>query len=189
MGDTTNDSSFPVLSAIGRSWWVLLLYGLAGIAFGAVAIARPLSAAAALAWVAGVIALAEGLISIVALFGKDVPVARGWLVLYAIVSLLFAWLALLNPLATAGTLTLLLAAWLIVAGIFRIVFAIRVRKAIKGEWLLILSGILGALLGVLFAMDPLAGMVITTIWVGVGALVYGVLQVVAAFKVRKLAHL
>ena len=74
-----------------------------------------------------------------------------------------------------------------IRGIFRIVFAIRVRKVIDGEWWLILSGALGILLGVLFAMNPLAGMVTTSLWIGVLALVYGAFQVFAAFKVRKLA--
>ena len=178
----------PLFSALGRSWWVLLLYGLAGIAFGAIAIARPVSAAAALATVAGIFALADAVVGLFALFQKDPPVSRGWLVLYVIVALIFAFLALTQPLATAGSLIFLLAAWLVVAGIFRIVYAIRVRKVIQGEWMLILAGVLGIVLGVMFAMDPLAGMVVTTLWIGVGALIYGVLQVFAAFKLRKLAN-
>ena len=53
---------------------------------------------------------------------------------------------MINPLATASVLVLFLAAWLLVAGIYRIVFAIRVRKQIQGEWLLILSGVLAVVL-------------------------------------------
>ena len=34
---------------------------------------------------------------------------------------------------------------------------------------------------------PLAGLIVGVIWIGVGALVYGLLQIFAAFKVRKLA--
>lgn len=47
----------PVLSLIGRSWWVLLLYGIVAVVFGLIAIARPLAAATALAWAIGVMAL------------------------------------------------------------------------------------------------------------------------------------
>ena len=86
----------------------------------------------------------------------------------------------------AGGLVLVLAAWLIVGGIFRIVFAIRVRKRARHEWLLILSGLLAVLMGVLFALYPLSGLVVTTLWIGASALIYGVLQVVAAFRLRRL---
>lgn len=188
MNTAAHSSASPLLAAIGRSWWVLLLYGLAGIAFGAIAIAQPVAAALALAWVAGVIAAVEGIVSVLALFSKDVPVSKGWLALYAIVSLAFAFVAITNPLATAGAMAVLIGIWMIVAGIFRIVFAIRVRKAIRGEWLLVLSGVLGIVLGVLFLMHPLGGVLVTTLWIGIGALVYGVLQVFAAFKLRKLAN-
>ncbi len=47
-------------------------------------------------------------------------------------SLGFGILAVINPLATASVLVFL-AAWLLVAGIYRIVLAIRVRKQIQGS--------------------------------------------------------
>ena len=67
----------------------------------------------------------------------------------------------------AISLLLVLGIWLIVAGIYRIVFAIQVRKVINDEWLLILGGALGILLGVLFLAEPLAGMVTTALWIGI----------------------
>ena len=188
MSASADTSATPFLSAIGRSWWVLLLFGLAAIVFGALAIGRPVAAAVALAWTAGIMALVEGLISLFALFDKDSGISKGWLAFYALASLLFAYMAITNPASMAGAMVLVLAAWLIVAGIFRIVFAIRVRKVITGEWLLIVSGLLAILLGVMFAANPLAGMVTTSLWIGVCALVYGGFQVFAAFKLRKLAQ-
>lgn len=38
----------------------------------------------------------------------------------------------------------------------------------------------------LFALNPLAGIAVTTLWVGVCALIYGAIQVFVAFEVRKL---
>lgn len=176
----------PVVSLLARSWWVLLLYGLVALVFGAVAILQPLAAATALAWAIGVMAVVEGVISLVALFGGNSGVSRGWLAVYALASLVFGVLAVINPLATASVLVLLLAAWLIVAGIHRIVFAVRVRRHIQGEWLLILSGVLAIVLGALLVANPLAGVAVTTLWIGIGSLIYGVLQVVVAFRLRRL---
>lgn len=181
-----NSPLSPLLSAVGRSWWILLLYGLVALGFGIVAIGWPLSAAMALAWTLGVMAIVEGVISLFALVSGGSGASRSWLALYAIASLGFGILAVINPLATASVLVLFLAAWLLVAGIYRIVFAIRVRKHIQGEWLLILSGVLAVVLGLLFAANPYAGVAVTTLWIGIGSLLYGLLQVLVAFKLRKL---
>ncbi|KRG37770.1 hypothetical protein ARC20_16220 [Stenotrophomonas panacihumi] len=175
-----------ILSSLGRSWWVLLLYGLLGVLFGLIAVTRPVAAAAALAWALGVMALAEGLVSLLALFDKQVAISKGWLAVYAVVSIVFGLLTVFNPVATASILLLFLAAWLIVAGVYRIVFAIRVRKEIEGEWLIALSGLLAIALGVLYVLNPVGGLAVTTIWIGAAAIVYGVLQIIAAFKVRRL---
>lgn len=181
-----NSPLSPLLSAVGRSWWILLLYGLVALGFGIIAIGWPMSAAIALAWTLGVMAIVEGVISLLALITGGSGASRGWLLLYVIASLGFGVLAVINPLATASVLVLFLAAWLLVAGIYRIVFAIRVRTQIQGEWLLILSGVLAIVLGLLFAANPYAGVAVTTLWIGVGSLLYGVLQVLVAFKLKKL---
>ncbi|HED4876105.1 HdeD family acid-resistance protein [Stenotrophomonas sp. YIM B13575] len=181
-----NSPLSPLLSAVGRSWWILLLYGLVALGFGIIAIGWPMSAAIALAWTLGVMAIVEGVISLLALITGASGASRGWLLLYVVASLGFGVLAVINPLATASVLVLFLAAWLLVAGIYRIVFALRVRRQIQGEWLLILSGVLAIVLGLLFAANPYAGVAVTTLWIGIGSLLYGVLQVLVAFKLRKL---
>lgn len=175
-----------LLAGIGRSWWVLVLYGVIAILFGLSALFWPAATIPALAWAIGIMAIAEGVASVFALFDKTVPVSRGWLGLYAVVSIAFGLVAVFFPLATAGVLLLFLAAWLIVAGIYRIAFAIRLRKVLQNEWLLILSGVLAIILGALFVGYPGAGLLTAIWWIGLMALVYGVLQVWVGWRVRKL---
>lgn len=173
--------------ALGRAWWVLLLFGVVSAVFGIMAVARPVAMATAMTWVFGIYALAEALIGIFGLFGKNNGIARGWLLLYILVSAAFGILAIMDPVSMAGSIIFVLSIWLVIAGIFRIVWAIRIRKAISNEWLLILSGLLMVVLGVLMVMHPLAGIAVTTIWVGAVSLVYGLFQIIASFKLRKLA--
>ena len=116
-----------------------------------------------------------------------VAISRGWLVLYALTSIVFGLLAIWHPLAVVGVLLLFLAAWLIVAGVYRIVFALRVRKEIQGEWMIALSGVLAIVLGLLFAAYPAAGVLTIAIWIGVAALLYGILQLVAGIRLRRAA--
>jgi len=54
---------------------------------------------------------------------------------------------------------------------------------------MMLSGLLAVVLGVLFALNPLSGLMVTSLWIGAMALVYGVLQVVAAFRLRRLGRM
>ncbi|AKC86812.1 HdeD family acid-resistance protein [Pseudoxanthomonas suwonensis] len=170
---------------VRRSWWVSVVFGLIGIAFGLLTLAKPFQALVAMAWAFGILALADGIASLLALFDKRVAIPKSWLLLYAVASIAFGVIAVANPKATAGILFLLLSFWLIVAGVFRIVFAIRVRKEIVGEWLIALSGVLAIVLGVLFLRNPAIGLLTTAIWIGAGALAYGVLQVFAGFRFRK----
>jgi uncharacterized membrane protein HdeD (DUF308 family) len=186
MRNTATPTATLALAQLGRSWWILLVYGVFAILFGIFALTRPIAAAAALAWALGILALAEGAISLFALFDRQAVVSKGWLALYSVASIVFGLLAVANPLAAAQALLLFLAAWLIVGGAYRIAFAIRVRKEIRGEWLIALSGVLAIVLGVMFVSNPLSGLVVTKLWLGAFALVYGILQVVAAFRVRRL---
>ena len=171
---------------VRRSWWVSVLFGLIGIAFGLMTIAKPFQALVAMAWAFGILALADGIASLLALFDKRVAIPKPWLLAYAIASIAFGVIAVANPKLTAGVMFLMLSFWLIVAGVFRIVFAIRVRKEIVGEWLIALSGVLVILLGVLFLRNPAVGLFTAAIWIGAAALVYGVMQVVAGFRMRTL---
>ncbi len=176
-----NSTEAPTVS---RSWWVVVFFGIVSVLFGLYLLYQPVRATAALAWAFGVLALAEGLGSLFAVFDRRVKLPKAWLLLYGVSSIVFGVVAVSNPLAVAGILLLFLASWLIVAGVFRILFAIKVRKEIEGEWLIALSGVLAIALGVMFLANPARAMVAAAIWIGVASLFYGALQIGAGFRLR-----
>jgi uncharacterized membrane protein HdeD (DUF308 family) len=88
------------------------------------------------------------------------------------------------PAMTAVALVFVIGAWAVVTGIFQIVAAVRLRKYIAGEWLLILGGIASVLFGVLITIAPLAGALVIALWVGAYTLVFGVLLIALAFRLR-----
>ena len=100
------------------------------------------------------------------------------------VSIGFGLAAVVWPMEMATAMLWLIALWLVVAGIARIVFAIQVRKLINGEWLLALSGALALALGILFLVRPEIGLLAVMVWIAIGALLYGVLQVAVALRLR-----
>lgn len=74
----------------------------------------------------------------------------------------------------------------IIAGIYRILLEIRIRKEVKGEWMIALSGVLAIVLGGLFFARPGAGLLTLVIWIAALALLYGALQVFVGLKLRGL---
>ena len=66
--------------------------------------------------------------------------------------LTFAW-----PAITTIVLLYVIACWAIFTGIFEIIAGIRLRKAIRNEWLLLVMGAFSLLFGVLIVFAPGVG--------------------------------
>lgn len=170
---------------VSRSWWLLLIYGLAAVAFGILTLIWPGRSLAAMVMAFGLLSMVDGVVSLFSIFRKDIALPNGLLLLYALVSIGFGLLALLQPVVVTGALLWLLAIWLIVAGVARIAFAIQIRKLVRGEWLLATSGAVAILLGVFFLARPDVGIMTVALWMAIGALVYGILQVVLAIRLKR----
>ncbi len=177
-----------VLSAsVSRSWWVFLLYGIAAVLFGLAVLFWPGKTLIVMVMAFGLMSLVDGVVSLFSLFRKDLALPKWLLVIYALLCIGFGLLALYNPLMVAQSLLWVLAFWLILTGIARIVFAIQIRKLVKGEWMLVLSGVLALALGVLFLAQPGIGLLTIAIWIAWGVLLYGILQIVVALRMRRLS--
>ena len=172
-----------------RNWWALGLRGLAAILFGLIALFTPGFMALWLALLFGAYALIDGVFAIIAGIRAAERHERWWpFALEGLASILVGVIALVMPVAAALALLYLVSAWAILTGVFRISAALRLRREIRGEWLLILNGALSVLLGILIVARPGAGL-ITLMWiVGVYAMVYGIVLVGLAFKLRGHQH-
>jgi uncharacterized membrane protein HdeD (DUF308 family) len=89
-----------------------------------------------------------------------------------------------SPDTTALVLLSFIAAWSIVTGMIEIATAVRLRKLIANEWLLIVSGVVSIIFGALLIAQPGAG-AISIVWLlGAYALLFGILTVMLALRVR-----
>jgi uncharacterized membrane protein HdeD (DUF308 family) len=166
-------------------WWALALRGTLAILFGLAALLRPGIALGALILLIGAYFLVDGVFAIVGVFrGTRSGTPRWLLLLEGVVSILAGLIAFVNPGITAIALLYLVAAWAVITGIAEIVTAIRLRQEIQGEWALIVGGILSVLFGVILAVLPGVG-ILSLIWlIGIYAVVFGVLMLIAGFRVR-----
>ncbi len=126
---------------------LLLLMGL--LAMGA-----PLIAGLSLAMIIGIMLLLGGLGQLVFAVKTD----RGFFsIIVALLTLLIGAYMLANLEATLGSLTIFLAIYLIVSGIFEIMMALQIRPHKGWGWALF-SGIISALLGfMIWSQYPLSG--------------------------------
>lgn len=169
-----------------HAWLLFALYGALAVAFGLFTLFRPDATAWALVFGFGVLALGDGVISLVSAFRRNVPLPAWLLGGYAVVSIGFGVLCLKDPHWVVTVLVWLLALWLLLAGVARVVFAVALGRLASGQWLLALSGGLAMVLGVLFLAKPDLGLAAFAAWIAAGALVYGALQIALALRMRRL---
>jgi uncharacterized membrane protein HdeD (DUF308 family) len=173
------------LPAESGHWWALALRGAIAILFGLAALLRPGIALQALILLFGAYVLVDGVFSVVGVFGGTRGGTPRWLLLVeGVASILAGLIAFVFPILTAVFLLYLIAAWAIVTGIAEIATAIRLRQEIRGEWALILGGIISVLFGLILAVLPAVG-ILSLIWlVGAYAVAFGVLLLITALQVR-----
>jgi uncharacterized membrane protein HdeD (DUF308 family) len=177
------------------NWGWTLARGILALILGVLAIIFPASALFAFTLVFAGFLLADGALSLASgIRGATRKEDRWWAyvlrgVAGMVVGILFVLMSFVMTVGYAVATLVLLAAWSIMAGIFEIAAAIRLRNEIEGEWLLGLSGALSILLGigvvVLFALYPLASILSVAWMIGVYAIAAALVLIVQAFRLRK----
>jgi uncharacterized membrane protein HdeD (DUF308 family) len=169
-----------------RHWWMLALRGGIAIAFGLLALLLP---GMTLLWLVALFAA-------YALFGGAVwtfgaihnrKVDDDWWVLLVagLAGIGAGLISLVHPALTAMVLILLIGANALVTGVLDIVLAVRLRRRIHGELLLILSGVTSIVFGAIVFLYPLGAGALALVWlVGMYAIATGLLLLALAVRVR-----
>jgi uncharacterized membrane protein HdeD (DUF308 family) len=174
-----------VVDTFRLNWWLLALRGLLAVLFGVLAFVWPGVTLITLVWLFGAFALLNGILSLVlaAKAPKGFPKV-GSLILGGLLGILAGLLAFVMPGITALGLLILIAAWAIMTGVMDLVAAVRLRKIITNEWLLILAGIASVAFGNLLLFQPAVGALALIWWIGAWAIVLGILLMIVAFRLR-----
>jgi uncharacterized membrane protein HdeD (DUF308 family) len=176
-------------ATLGENWWVVVARGLLAIVFGLYALFVPGLVLESLIVIFGVMVLVAGLLAIVAGVRRHanhqiaVPI-----LVEGIVCIAFGVLALIRPIGTAVAALYFVSAFAIVSGVVHIVAGLKLRKELPGEWVLIVSGILTTVFGVLMGLLPWAGL-LSLIWmIGAYSLFFGILFLILGFRLRSIAQ-
>ena len=175
-----------MIEAISSKWWLFLLRGLAGIAVGVVAFVQPGAELIALVLVLGFYSFVAGALAI-AVAATGVAGDRWWaLLLEGIIGVVVAVLVWSWPVASALAFVYFVAAWLMFTGILQVAAGIRFRDIIDNEWLYIIAGVVSVAFGVFVFRMPSQGAVATAFLFGWYFLLFGLIQLVFAFRLRLL---
>jgi len=173
-------------TVLTRNWWALALRGIFAVLLGLAAFVLPGVTLAVLVALFGAYAVVDGVLTIIAGIRAAERHERWWSpILKGLAGIAAGVLAFVWPALTALALLYLIAGWAIVTGVLEIVAAVHLHRA-HGEWLLILNGVLSVLFGFLVVIWPSAG-VLTLLWlIGGYAIVFGIVLLVLAFRLRNL---
>ena len=175
-----------MLLGLTKRWWVLLLNGLAAIAFGVIAFTRPGITLFALVFLFGIYAFLDGITAISASLAARTQRGQSWwqMLLIGILGILAGFTSFMWPHITAVALLLVIGVWAIIRGVLEIIAAIELRKVIEHEWMLGLAGVASLLFGAILLARPGVGALAMVWMIGAFALVHGVLLVAFSFRVK-----
>lgn len=170
---------------LSRNWWVLLLRGVLAIVFGVLTWFQPGISLAALVMLFGAYSMADGVLGVWSSIAGRKEKEHWWvLLLEGLVGIGVGVLTLFAPGLTALALLFYIAIWAVATGVLEIVAAIRLRKEIEGEWLLVLGGLVSVAFGVLLMARPGAGALAVVWLIASYAVAFGVILVILAWKAR-----
>lgn len=176
-------------SGLARNWRALGARGVLAIAFGLFALTRPAMALPVLVLGFGVAILLSGILAIVAGVRADENDERSWpLITEGVIAVAVGLVALLRPEAAARLWLYVVAGFVFVSGILHIFAAVKLRRDMKDELVLVFNGVLTAAFGVMMVLLPWAGLLALTWLLGASSLCFGVLLVIVAVRLRARQH-
>ena len=176
-----------LLSSLADNWWLLLLRGVAAIAFGVLAFFWPGLTLITLTVLWGAYALVDGVIAIWAAFNASGGDAgpRWWLGLSGVAGILAGVVTFYYTGETTLVLLMFVTVWAIIIGALQIWGAIALRKVLQHEWLLILNGVLSIAFGVILMAQPGAGALGFVWMIAWYAIFFGGLYIALALKLKQ----
>lgn len=177
-------SEMTLPDGVNASWGWLLAVGIAYILFGFVAMGHPMIATWVIDFTLGFILIIGGILSVAAAFFSGDWKRFLFIFISGVLYIIVGAFIINNPLAGVLTLTLLLAAFLLVEGFFKVIHAFQMKPEANWIWLLI-SGVASVILGVMIWTGfPQSGAFVIGLLVGIYFLINGISMVMISLALK-----
>jgi len=163
---------------------MFLFRGIAALVFGVIALVWPNLTVLALVLLFGIYAIISGITAVAAALQNRELHGWGVLLFEGVLWLLAGVVALVWPGITALSFLYLLAAWAIITGILELIAPLSFPMSGGRGVLMVLSGLVSIVFGIVIAAQPASGLLAVAWLIGIYAIVFGILHIVAYFEAR-----
>lgn len=179
-----------MIEAFTRHWWVPVVRGVLGILFGVIVYLVPGIALAVLVLMFGAWALIDGIFLVVgSVAGRRFNDNWSFDLIAGLVCIVVGILTFRSPGITTIALVFYIGAWALVKGAFEIGMAVKLRKELHGEWLLVLAGIISVVFAGLLFWNPIPGALALLWLIGFYAIFFGGLSIGFGLRLRSIGRL
>jgi uncharacterized membrane protein HdeD (DUF308 family) len=178
-----------MLGRLGKHWGWALAYGILTLLAGVLVLAWPGETLLVLAVLFGVQLIISGIFRFVAALASEdlTGGTRVLLALLGVLSIIIGLWAVRHVLLTLLALTVFLGIFWVVNGVIEIFTALSHREMPSRGWSVVM-GILSAIAGVIVLAFPGLTLLGLAVILGIWLLVFGIMEMTAALRLRRLAH-
>jgi uncharacterized membrane protein HdeD (DUF308 family) len=183
MANTTSDHSVAIVKSVGAMWWILALFGVITVAFGIILTIKPGKSVHTIAVIFGIWLLILGvfrLIQAITATGE-----RTVFVITGLLAILIAIILLHHTTTTVAVVGFIVGIFWTISGAAQIMHGFTANEG-RISWPIVLLGVIGLAIGIICLVYPSLSLSIICVIIGLGLIVYGLVEILASFEVRQL---
>ena len=187
MTTTLGQEPTDLISQVGRHWGWVLAYGILTVLAGVAVLAWPSETLLVIAVLFGVQLIISGIFRFVGALASDdlTGGTRVMLALLGVLSIIIGLWAVRHAVLTLVALIVFLGIFWVINGLIEIFTALSHRDMPDRGWS-VLMGVLSAIAGIIVLAYPGLTLVGLAVILGIWLLVFGILEIIAAFRLRRL---
>ena len=188
MTTTLGQEPTDLISQVGRHWGWVLAYGILTVLAGVAVLAWPSETLLVIAVLFGVQLIISGIFRFVGALASDdlTGGTRVMLALLGVLSIIIGLWAVRHAVLTLVALIVFLGIFWVINGLIEIFTALSHRDVPDRGWS-VLMGVLSAIAGIIVLAYPGLTLVGLAVILGIWLLVFGIMEITAAFRIRRLA--
>ena len=187
MTTTLGREPTDLIDQVGRHWGWVLAYGILTLLAGVAVLAWPSETLLVIAVLFGVQLIISGIFRFVGALASDdlTGGTRVMLALLGVLSIIIGLWAVRHAVLTLVALIVFLGIFWVINGLIEIFTALSHRDMPDRGWS-VLMGVLSAIAGIIVLAYPGLTLVGLAVILGIWLLVFGIMEIVAAFRLRRL---
>ena len=185
MSDVGNAEAREVLGGLARTWWLFLVLGIFWTIFGMMILSWRPGTLYALAVFVGLLFVFGGITEIIN--SSRAPAWRWLWIVFGVLSIVAGIVMFFNPGESLYVIAIFLAWYLLISGIFNVVFSLAGPK-VDWWWLNLVLGVLEFILGAWAIGSPGREVVLLINLAGIYALFHGFNLIFGSFSLREVRH-